>query len=154
MRTLFEWSCRKFLGVLDAADGICVGPVDTFNIGGIIRDAETERVELAIFVLAPEAGAPAEMAECAVVESVACREREESEGIFTGMVPEAGTTQFASVGIGGKVGHQFFPFLVARDMPAFRCDALVVLVLDFFAHGEVLRYRLLAELGRNVRVHP
>ena len=142
---------KNFLGVLDATDGERVGSVNAFDVDGVVRDAQAVCVCLAVFILAPEAGAPAEVTECAVVEAVASREREEPERILAGLEPEAGAAQFAAGRFGVEVVEECFPFLCARDVPAFRCQTLVVLFPHLVVHFEVPGRSLFGEFCRDVQ---
>ena len=91
------------LHVLHATDRDCIGSIDTFNVNGFISEAESECVRLAVFVLAPEAGASAKMAETAVVKAITRRECEETKGIETRVLPETSASQFATVGLFSKM---------------------------------------------------
>ena len=106
---------------------------------------------LPVFFLAPEAGALAEVVECAVVEPVAGGESEEPERILAGLLPDACAAQLAAIGLGIDIFHELFPFLVARDVPTFRCDALEVLVLHLFVHREILGRGFVGEFCGNVQ---
>lgn len=135
--------------ILYATDRDCVGSINAFDVNGIVRDAQAEGVCFAVFVLAPKAGAPAEMAESAVVEAVACWEREEPEGILAGLVPETGAAKFTAVCFFIQMAQKRFPFLCARYVPTFRGNALVVFFSHLVVHFEIPGWSLFGEFGRD-----
>ena len=91
------------------------------------------------------------MAEVAVVKAVARRERKESERILALVLPHEFAAQLTTIGLCVKIAEELFPFLVARNMPTFWGNALVVLVLDSIVHLDIFCRRLFSVFIGNVQ---
>ena len=85
------------LGVFYATDRNGVGSVNAFDIHGVFGKVKAIGIGRAVFFLAPETNALAELAEGAIVETVTGRECEKSQSVGAGLLPDTFTAQFRTV---------------------------------------------------------